>query len=110
MTYRRAALTEAGGFDERFPRAYREDADLALRVRDHGRDERTDPTACGRPLAARTVAPVAGDIGADAQAAHAAEGERARICGTLPDEFRGFLIVTLRNGMITLCDDHHTGS
>ncbi|NUS07148.1 MAG: glycosyltransferase, partial [Nonomuraea sp.] len=32
MAYRRAALEEAGGFDERFPRAYREDADLALRV------------------------------------------------------------------------------
>jgi histidinol-phosphate phosphatase family protein len=34
MAYRRAALAEAGGFDERFPRAFREDADLALRVRD----------------------------------------------------------------------------
>jgi histidinol-phosphate phosphatase family protein len=32
MVYRRAALTAVGGFDERFPRAYREDADLALRV------------------------------------------------------------------------------
>jgi histidinol-phosphate phosphatase family protein len=32
MAYRRAALEEVGGFDERFPRAYREDADLALRV------------------------------------------------------------------------------
>jgi histidinol-phosphate phosphatase family protein len=32
MAYRRAALAEAGGFDERFPRAYREDSDLALRV------------------------------------------------------------------------------
>ncbi|GAA4949574.1 hypothetical protein HD597_002407 [Nonomuraea thailandensis] len=32
MAYRRAALEAAGGFDERFPRAYREDADLALRV------------------------------------------------------------------------------
>ena len=32
MAYRRAALADAGGFDERFPRAYREDADLALRV------------------------------------------------------------------------------
>ncbi|HEY4440068.1 MAG TPA: HAD-IIIA family hydrolase [Candidatus Elarobacter sp.] len=30
--YRRSALLAAGGFDERFPRAYREDADLALRV------------------------------------------------------------------------------
>jgi histidinol-phosphate phosphatase family protein len=33
MAYRRAALADAGGFDERFPRAYREDSDLALRVR-----------------------------------------------------------------------------
>ncbi|MDB5092885.1 MAG: hydrolase, HAD-superfamily, subfamily [Candidatus Eremiobacteraeota bacterium] len=30
--YRRIALLAAGGFDERFRRAYREDADLALRV------------------------------------------------------------------------------
>ena len=36
MAYRRAALEVVGGFDERFPRAYREDADLALRVRDAG--------------------------------------------------------------------------
>ncbi|MBV9094468.1 MAG: HAD-IIIA family hydrolase [Streptosporangiaceae bacterium] len=32
MAYRRAALADAGGFDERFPRAYREDSDLALRL------------------------------------------------------------------------------
>jgi GT2 family glycosyltransferase len=32
MAYRRDALARAGGFDERFPRAYREDADLALRA------------------------------------------------------------------------------
>lgn len=36
MAYRRSALAQVGGFDERFPRAYREDAELALRVRDHG--------------------------------------------------------------------------
>ena len=36
MAYRRAALEVVGGFDERFPRAYREDADLALRVRQAG--------------------------------------------------------------------------
>ncbi|TDD69538.1 HAD-IIIA family hydrolase [Jiangella aurantiaca] len=36
MSYRRSALVAAGGFDERFPRAYREDADLALRVQDAG--------------------------------------------------------------------------
>jgi HAD superfamily hydrolase (TIGR01662 family) len=32
MAYRRSALERVGGFDERFARAYREDADLALRV------------------------------------------------------------------------------
>jgi HAD superfamily hydrolase (TIGR01662 family) len=32
MAYRRGALERLGGFDERFPRAYREDADLALRA------------------------------------------------------------------------------
>jgi HAD superfamily hydrolase (TIGR01662 family) len=36
MAYRRAALIECGGFDERFPRAFREDSDLALRMLDHG--------------------------------------------------------------------------
>ncbi len=36
MAYRRAALQSVGGFDERFPRAYREDADLALRVQRAG--------------------------------------------------------------------------
>jgi HAD superfamily hydrolase (TIGR01662 family) len=32
MAYRRAALLATGGFDERFPRAFREDSDLALRM------------------------------------------------------------------------------
>ncbi|MEV3983845.1 glycosyltransferase [Nonomuraea sp. NPDC049758] len=32
MAYRRSVLEQTGGFDERFPRAYREDADIALRV------------------------------------------------------------------------------
>ncbi|MFC4533953.1 glycosyltransferase family 2 protein [Sphaerisporangium dianthi] len=32
MAYRRSALERVGGFDERFPRAYREDADIALRL------------------------------------------------------------------------------
>uniref|UniRef100_UPI00066B8D9E glycosyltransferase family 2 protein n=1 Tax=Nonomuraea sp. SBT364 TaxID=1580530 RepID=UPI00066B8D9E len=36
MAYRVSALRGVGGFDERFPRAYREDADLALRVRAAG--------------------------------------------------------------------------
>ncbi|MEW2353848.1 HAD-IIIA family hydrolase [Spirillospora sp. NPDC029432] len=36
MAYRRAVLAECGGFDERYGRAYREDADLALRAMDAG--------------------------------------------------------------------------
>ncbi|MFI7500822.1 glycosyltransferase family 2 protein [Streptomyces sp. NPDC049687] len=36
MAYRTVALAQVGGFDERFRRAFREDADLALRVRDAG--------------------------------------------------------------------------
>ncbi|MEU8124812.1 HAD-IIIA family hydrolase [Spirillospora sp. NPDC049024] len=36
MAYRRGVLAELGGFDERFRRAYREDADLALRAMDAG--------------------------------------------------------------------------
>jgi hypothetical protein len=36
MAYRRAALVRTGGFDERLPRAFREDAELACRVREAG--------------------------------------------------------------------------
>ena len=36
MAYRTAALDRAGGFDERLPRAFREDAELAHRVRAAG--------------------------------------------------------------------------
>src|SRR3954447_23761056 len=36
LAYRRAGLAAVGGFDERFPRAFREDSDLALRVMDTG--------------------------------------------------------------------------
>lgn len=36
IAYRRDVLAEAGGFDERFPAAYREDVDLALRTILHG--------------------------------------------------------------------------
>ena len=32
LVYRRAALEDVDGFDERFPRAYREDSDLGLRL------------------------------------------------------------------------------
>src|ERR1700710_541101 len=37
LAYRRAALAAVGGVDERFPRAFREDSDLALRILATGR-------------------------------------------------------------------------
>lgn len=36
MAYRRGALAAVGGFDERFPRAFREDTELAYRLRRRG--------------------------------------------------------------------------
>jgi GT2 family glycosyltransferase len=36
MVYRREVLAAVGGFDERFHRAFREDAELALRIRERG--------------------------------------------------------------------------
>src|SRR3954452_21534283 len=36
MAYRRVALERVGGFDERFPHAYREDADIAARIQYDG--------------------------------------------------------------------------
>ncbi|WP_149828393.1 glycosyltransferase family 2 protein [Streptomyces tailanensis] len=52
MAYRTAALAEAGGFDERFRRAFREDADLALRVRDAGWTLRRGRRATRHPVRA----------------------------------------------------------
>lgn len=57
MAYRTAALAAVGGFDAGFPRAYREDADLALRVLAAGYritvGDRvtTHPARAGGPLA-----------------------------------------------------------
>lgn len=50
MAYRRAALVEVGGFDERFRRAFREDADLALRLLDAGWDLATGERTTTHPV------------------------------------------------------------
>jgi histidinol-phosphate phosphatase family protein len=50
MAYRRDALLAAGGFDERFPRAFREDADLALRLLGQGWQLRTGDRATTHPV------------------------------------------------------------
>jgi hypothetical protein len=69
MAYRRAVLAEVGGFDERFPRAYREDADLGLRVVAagyrivHGARVVTHPVrAAGRFVSVRLQAGNADDV------------------------------------------------
>jgi len=47
MAFRRSVLAAVGGFDERFARPYREDADLALRLRRAGwRLERGERVVC----------------------------------------------------------------
>jgi cellulose synthase/poly-beta-1,6-N-acetylglucosamine synthase-like glycosyltransferase len=50
MAYRLAALTRAGGFDERLPRAFREDAELAFRVRRAGWTLRTGTRTTVHPV------------------------------------------------------------
>jgi histidinol-phosphate phosphatase family protein len=51
MAFRRSALIAVGGFDERFPRAYREDSDLALRIAKTG-EIRQGARRCSHPVAA----------------------------------------------------------
>ncbi|MFF1277534.1 glycosyltransferase family 2 protein [Streptomyces marokkonensis] len=69
MVYRRRALEATGGFDERFRRAFREDADLALRVLDagwtlaEGRRTTTHPVRrAGRWVSVRLQAGNADDV------------------------------------------------
>ncbi|MEO3783988.1 HAD-IIIA family hydrolase [Actinocorallia sp. B10E7] len=50
MAYRREALVESGGFDERFPRAFREDADLALRLQADGWELAEGERRCLHPV------------------------------------------------------------
>ena len=50
MAFRRSALAAVGGFDERFTRAYREDADLALRLLDAGYRLVVGERRCDHPV------------------------------------------------------------
>jgi histidinol-phosphate phosphatase family protein len=54
MAYKRSALVDTGGFDERFPRAYREDSDLALRMTKAGRVIKQGSRWCTHPVAPST--------------------------------------------------------
>ena len=66
MAYRRDALAESGGFDERFPRAFCEDADLALRLLADGWELRR-----GRRNTVHPVRPASPWISLRAQAGNA---------------------------------------
>lgn len=54
MSYRRSALVSVGGFDERFPRAYREDSDLGLRITMAGGEIVRGSRRCSHPVAHAT--------------------------------------------------------
>ena len=77
MTYRRNALVTTGGFDERFPRAFREDADIALRVQ----------ATCGRLVRGRRgvchpVRPVDDWVSVRTQAGNADDVLMSRLHGS----------------------------
>ncbi|MGP3999452.1 glycosyltransferase family 2 protein [Streptomyces sp. 8N706] len=76
MAYRRAALEAVGGFDERFPRAFREDADLALRVEAAGWTLIT-----GRRRTSHPVRPVSRWVSVRTQAGNADDVLMSRIHG-----------------------------
>ncbi|WP_245246384.1 glycosyltransferase family 2 protein [Streptomyces lonarensis] len=76
MAYRTAALRAVGGFDERFPRAFREDADLALRVLDAGWSLHR-----GRRLTRHPVRPADRWVSLRAQRGNADDALMARLHG-----------------------------
>jgi histidinol-phosphate phosphatase family protein len=76
MAYRRSVLAEVGGFDERFPRAYREDADLGLRVTAAGWS-----IVQGRRLAVHPVRPAPWSVSIRLQAGNADDALMARLHG-----------------------------
>jgi histidinol-phosphate phosphatase family protein len=97
MAYRRSALVAAGGFDERFPRAFREDADLALRLLDQGWQLRA-----GRRVTMHPVRPASRWASLKAQAGNADDVLMGRLHGrgwyrraaAAPGRRRGHLLTT----------------
>jgi HAD superfamily hydrolase (TIGR01662 family) len=97
MAYRRTALLAAGGFDERFPRAFREDADLALRLLDLGWELRQGARRTTHP-----VRPASRWASLKAQAGNADDVLMGRLHGrgwqaraeAAPGRFRGHAVTT----------------
>ena len=76
LAYRRSVLVEVGGFDERFPRAYREDADLGLRITAAGWR-----IVQGRRWVAHPVRPAPWHVSVGKQRGNADDARMARIHG-----------------------------
>jgi len=76
MAYRRDALAAVGGFDERFPRAYREDADLGLRLTASGWR-----ITCGRRTVLHPVRPAGRAVSLAKQAGNADDVLMRRVHG-----------------------------
>ena len=98
MAYRRVALAAAGGFDERFRRAYREDADLGARVVAAGWRVVTGDRRCTHPVrpADRWVSVRLQAGNADDALLRALHGRRWReITGVLPGRRARHVATTL---------------
>lgn len=98
LACRVAALDAVGGFDERFPRAYREDADLAVRLMrggwrlEQGRRQTTHPVGPSRPWV--SVSRQAGNADDALMAALHGRGWRREV-GAPGGRLRRHLAVTL---------------
>jgi glycosyltransferase involved in cell wall biosynthesis len=99
MAYRRDALAAVGGFDERFPRAFREDAELAFRLRSAGGE-----LAVGRRLVVHPVRPESAWVSLRTQAGNADDALLRRLYGP---RWRTLLEVPpgrrRRHALVTLC-------
>jgi HAD superfamily hydrolase (TIGR01662 family) len=76
LAYRRAALAAVGGFDERFPRAFREDADLGLRI-----TRSVGPITTGVRRITHPVRPTDGWVSVRQQAGNADDALMRRLHG-----------------------------
>jgi histidinol-phosphate phosphatase family protein len=102
MAYRRSVLEEVGGFDERFPRAYREDADLGLRVVRAGHR-----IVAGRRMVAHPVRAAGGLVSLRVQAGNADDvlmgalhGRGWRAAAGVPRGRRGRHLVVTGLGLV----------
>ncbi len=104
LAYRRPVLAEVGGFDERFPRAYREDADLGLRVVAAGYRIRLGDRQVEHPVrpAGWTVSVRLQRGNADDALMRALHGRRWRAAAGVPRGRRGAHLLTTGLGVAGL--------